>query len=178
MATKTKTDETKVEPAEEKVKDTSETVPAGEQTTTETPVEPATSVEPVEEKDPNEDVFVEDAFSPEDFDGSLGTVQEAGYDVPWTYLGPEHFSEDDKPRTSDTDDKDVVKWNVQHAFESEDKNALVPVVATPGQTFHPDELPDYDSVAKFGIDPVQYFSGLPVRSDLGDREVHRRGIPA
>lgn len=122
-------------------------------------------------------------------DRALGVVTEGGndrasYDVPWTYLTPEDVNEDvKKPRTSDSDDGDVVAWNVQWAsgeregYEDEPV-ALTPVQGVPGQTFHPDELPNVEVMEAAGIDSANWLSGLPVRGDLGDKETHRRGTPA
>lgn len=134
-----------------------------------------------------EDDDFEDEVVGDEFEGALGTVREANahresFDVPYTILTPQHFSEESKVRTSDSDDGRVVAWNAQWANEERDETdgeaeALVPVQAVPGQTFRRDELPNVDVMRAAGIDPVQYLSGLPVRPDVPD-EGHRRGIPA
>lgn len=147
---------------------------------------PDSPVDHDDDYDEDEDVVEFTAVDDDGVEGALGVVTERNlhgeeYDVPWLYITADHV---ERPRTSDSDDP-AVSWTAQEAAEKredEDGNeqdtvALVPVQATPGQTFRVRELPNREVAEKAGIDYDQWIAGLPIRADVPD-EGPRQGVPA
>lgn len=111
-----------------------------------------------------------EALEPDEDAAVGGTTRVGTQEVPWAYITPEHFEDVSEVRTSDSDDP-AKSWTVQDRDGDGDDAvavALVPEVREPGQTFEVSELPNADAMENAGIDPVQFYSGLPVRTAVHD----------
>lgn len=122
-------------------------------------------------KDEGKDAAIVDAKSDEVKGAVAGTVRAGRENVPFVFLTPDMLGS--KVRTSDADDEKVRSWSVQ-STEDDDETpvTLVPEQAEPGQTFTVGELPNVDVMKAAGIDPAQLLSGLPVRLEDPDTQVH------